>query len=180
MSYIGCEIKGKLLEKSESMNYMNQGGTEEKELTLHPDRQGLRMVLGELEADIMDIIWRQPEGSWCTVRDVYETMREERRIAYTTVMNTMTRLAKKGVLESTRRDLAYLYRPHQSREAFIHGVVGHVLERLLVQFTGPTKAALENYADQHPAEGGKIGDLLREIAERRGKSNTRSLTEERE
>lgn len=145
--------------------------TEDKELILHPDRQGLRMVLGELEADIMEVIWQHPDSKGCTVRDVYETMREKRRIAYTTVMNTMTRLAKKGILESTTQDLAYRYRPRQSREAFIHRVVGHVLERLLVQFTGPTQAALEDYAVQHPAEEQKVNSFLDEITQRRAKNN---------
>jgi len=142
----------------------------DKELTLHPDRQGLRMVLGDLEAGVMDVIWRQPDGEWCTVRDVYETMLQERRIAYTTVMNTMTRLANKGVLESTRRDMAYLYRPRQSREAFIHGVVGHVLDRLLVQFKGPTQAALANYKANNPAEAEKVEHLLHELARQRAGS----------
>ena len=149
---------------------MEEQTWDEKELILHPDRKGLRMVLGELEADIMDVIWQHPEGTWCTVRDVYETMRETRRIAYTTVMNTMTRLAKKGVLENTRRDLAYLYRPHQSRDDFIYGVVGHVLERLLVQFTGPTQSGLQDYTTQHPAEEARIDSLLADIARRRDKS----------
>lgn len=145
--------------------------SEQKELILHPDRQGLRMVLGDLEADIMEVIWQQPESGGCTVRDVYEIMREQRRIGYTTVMNTMTRLANKGVLESTRQDMAYRYRPRQNREGFIHGVVGHVLERLLVQFTGPTQAALEDYAVQHPSEEQKVNYLLDQIAQRRTKNN---------
>ena len=74
--------------------------------------------LGAAQAEIMNVIWEKPEGEWCTVREVYETMLPERHIAYTTVMNTMTRLAKKGVLESRRQDMAYLYRPHQSRDGF--------------------------------------------------------------
>ncbi len=139
----------------------------EKELIIHPDRQGLRMVLGDLEAELMDVIWRHPEGEWCTVRDVYETMLQERRIAYTTVMNTMTRLANKGVLESRKDGMVYLYRPRQSREAFIHGVVGHVLERLLVQFKGPTQEALEHYTTQHPTEAEKVEGLLGKLAQRR-------------
>jgi len=145
----------------------------EKELTIHPDRQGLRMVLGDLEAELMDVIWRRPEGEWCTVRDVYETMLQDRRIAYTTVMNTMTRLANKGVLESRRDGMVYLYRPRQSREAFIHGVVGHVLERLLVQFGGPTQEALADYATQHPAEAEKVEQLLGKLAQRRAGGSTR-------
>lgn len=142
---------------------------EEKELILRPDRQGLSMVLGELEADIMDVIWRRSEGEWCTVRDVYETMLPHRHIAYTTVMNTMTRLAKKGVLESAHRDQAYLYRPRQSRDNFIHGIVGHVLERLLVQFTGPTQSALNDYSEQHPGERDKVNNFLKEITQLRRK-----------
>ncbi len=145
---------------------------EGRELTLHPDRQGIRMVLGDLEAEIMDVIWRQPEGTWCTVRDVYETILVERHIAYTTVMNTMTRLAKKGVLESVQRDQAYLYRPRQSRETFISGVVGHVLERLLVQFAGPTQAALSNYAGKHEGQEEKVKQILDEIAHRRASNNS--------
>lgn len=141
-----------------------------RELTLHPDRQGLRMVLGDLEAVIMEVIWRQPADRWCSVRDIYETLRTERQIAYTTVMNTMTRLAKKGVLASTRRDTAYLYRPRQSREAFLAGVVGHVLERLLVQLTGPTQAALTDYTAQHPDEQLRVAQLLDAIATRRAAS----------
>ncbi len=156
---------------------MDSMDSEERELTLHPDRQGLRMVLGELEADIMDVIWQQLDGGWCTVRDVYEIMLAERHIAYTTVMNTMTRLAKKGVLESTKRDQAYLYRPHQSREAFIHGVVGHVLDRLLVQFGGPTEAALAGYVVEHPGNENKVADLLDEISQRRAKSDSRPPAE---
>lgn len=119
--------------------------SEGKELVLRPDRRGLRMVLGDLEAEIMEMIWGFPEGEWCTVRDVYETMLAERHIAYTTVMNTMTRLAKKGVLVSKQQDLAYLYRPCQSRDSFMQRVVGHVLERFLVQFTGPTQAAMAGF-----------------------------------
>lgn len=140
---------------------------EDKELILHPDRQGLRMVLGDLEAAIMDLIWRYPEGTWITVRDIYETMREDRHIAYTTVMNTMGRLAKKGVLESTKQDAAYLYRPRQNRESFIQGVVGHVLERLLVQFSGPTQAALTDFTGQHPQQGERVSQLLAAISQRR-------------
>ncbi len=39
--------------------------------------------IGSLEADILAIIW---EFDRVTVRDVFETLRERRQIAYTTVM----------------------------------------------------------------------------------------------
>ncbi|MGH2588960.1 MAG: BlaI/MecI/CopY family transcriptional regulator, partial [Dehalococcoidia bacterium] len=62
-----------------------------------PDRPGIRSVLGDLEAEIMEFIWARPAGEGTTVRDVFEVLYERRRIAYTTVMNTMARLAKKNL-----------------------------------------------------------------------------------
>jgi len=141
-----------------------------------PTKDGLVKVLGPLETEIMQIIW-QDERS--TVKKVHRKLSQHRDIAYTTVMNTMTRLAKKGVLESIREDQAYLYRPRQSRETFIHGVVGHVLERLLVQFTGPTQAVLNDYAGRYPDGHEKITGLLDEISRRRSAGNP-SLHEEQQ
>ena len=43
-------------------------------------------TLTKQELEIMKIVWRL--GS-ATVRDVYETLREQRKIAYTTVMTMM-------------------------------------------------------------------------------------------
>ncbi|MGH2360405.1 MAG: BlaI/MecI/CopY family transcriptional regulator, partial [bacterium] len=64
-----------------------------------PDRSGIRKVLGDLEADIMELIWSAASsGSGTTVRAVFETLSRRRRIAYTTVMTTMARLARKRLL----------------------------------------------------------------------------------
>ena len=53
-------------------------------------------VLGELESEIMEIIWRQKDT--VSVKDITEVLGKKRQIAYTTVMTIMTRLANKGVL----------------------------------------------------------------------------------
>src|SRR5947209_13966972 len=76
-----------------------------------PDRPGIRKVLGDLEAEIMELIWARPAEQGTTVREVFEILYERRRIAYTTVMNTMTRLAKKHLLRVEKQDLAYVYYP---------------------------------------------------------------------
>ena len=76
-----------------------------------PDRPGIRKVLGDLEAEIMELIWARPTGQGTTVREVFEVLYERRRVAYTTAMNTMTRLAKKRLLRVEKRDQAYIYYP---------------------------------------------------------------------
>src|SRR6266498_5925199 len=84
-----------------------------------PDRPGIRKVLGDLEADIMEVVWGRPSGEGATVRDVFEVLYERRRIAYTTVMTTMARLAKKNLLRAEKVDQAYVYYPAFSQEEFV-------------------------------------------------------------
>ena len=49
----------------------------------HPDRPGIRKVLGDLEAAIMKLIWARPIEQGTTVRDIFEQRYLQRRIAYT-------------------------------------------------------------------------------------------------
>src|SRR6266545_7676155 len=93
-----------------------------------PDRPGIRKVLGDLEADIMEVVWGRPAGEGATVRDVFEVLYERRRIAYTTVMTTMARLARKNLLRVEKRDQSYLYRPTFTQDEFISRFVGRILE----------------------------------------------------
>jgi predicted transcriptional regulator len=130
-----------------------------------PDRPGIRKVLGDLEAEIMEVIWARSAGAGTTVREVFEALYERRRIAYTTVMNTMARLARKHLLVVEKDDQAYVYRPTFSQEEFVSRFVGRILESLLVSFTGPTLEGLNSLAD--PETAGRARSLLEEIERRR-------------
>ncbi len=59
---------------------------------------------GRLEAEVMEVVWRQ--GS-CSVADV--SVQLKRPLAYTTVMTTLDRLFKKGVLDRRKSDRAFIY-----------------------------------------------------------------------
>ncbi len=141
---------------------------------VHPDRPGIRKVLGDLEAEIMELIWARPLDQGTTVRDIFEVLYERRllastderrRIAYTTVMNTMTRLAKKQLLRTEKQDQAYIYYPNFSQEEFVSRFVEHMLENLLVNFAGATLNGLSTIAD--PQVAAKARQLLDKIARRR-------------
>lgn len=69
---------------------------------------GLEHLLGELERAIMEIVWTRGE---VTVREVWEILRHQRTLAYTTVMTVMSRLAQKGVLAIRKQGKAYYYHP---------------------------------------------------------------------
>lgn len=131
-----------------------------------PDRPGIRKVLGDLEANTMEIIWARPAGKGTTVRAVFETLHGHRSIAYTTVMTTMTRLAKKHLLYAEKGDPAYLYYPTLTQEEFISRFVAHVLDSLLASVAGLT---LNQLGDTLPPgqQTARVRTLREQIARRR-------------
>lgn len=74
-------------------------------------------VLGELEAEIMEIIWGQKDA--VSVKLITKTLSKKRQIAYTTVMTIMARLVNKGVLVRHFSAPSYLYKPKVSKEQFV-------------------------------------------------------------
>jgi predicted transcriptional regulator len=73
--------------------------------------------LHELEALVMDIVWR---GDRATVREVLGALNaaEDRPRAYTTVMTIMQRLDDKGLLARERDGRTDVYRPTLSAEEY--------------------------------------------------------------
>lgn len=138
----------------------------EPEITVfYPARPGIRKVLGELEAEIMEVIWTLPAGEGITVRDIFEVLYERRHLAYTTVMSTMTRLAKKKLLQVEKRDQAYLYMPVFSEQEFISRLVNCILEDLFVSFAEPTRAGIHALTDE--TAGARARQLFEETTYRR-------------
>jgi predicted transcriptional regulator len=103
--------------------------------TFRPDRPGIRKILGDLEAEIMEYLWSCPADQGVTVREVYEALLAQRHIAYTTVMSTMTRLAKKHVLRVATEQSAYQYFPTMTQEALLSHAAGRIMEDVLVHFS---------------------------------------------
>lgn len=130
-----------------------------------PDRPGIRKVLGDLEADIMEVVWGRPADTGTTVRDVFETLSARRRIAYTTVMSTMARLAKKRLLYTKKDSQTYVYYPTVTEAEFVSRFVGRILETLFVGFTDVTLERVQALPD--PAAAARARQLLEEIARRR-------------
>ena len=80
-------------------------------MLLRPKPSGLASLFGALELRVLEVLWER--GDEVSVRDVLPHFP---RAAYTTVMTTMERLHRKGVLERRKAGRAFLYRPAQSVE----------------------------------------------------------------
>jgi predicted transcriptional regulator len=147
----------------------------EPEITVfYPARLGIRKVLGDLEAEIMEVIWALSAGEGITVRDIFEVLYERRHLAYTTVMSTMARLAKKKLLQVEKHDQAYLYTPVFSEQEFISRFVSRILEDLFVSFAEPTQSGINALADE--AAAARARQLLEEITHRRSHQEGDSCT----
>ncbi len=91
-------------------------------------REVVGQALGKLEREVMEMSWRKGEIS---VRDVYLAFNE--RFAYTTLMTTLQRLHKKGVLERRKQGRAFLYAPRLSPFEFEQGIARDLIEGLIGQ-----------------------------------------------
>lgn len=108
-------------------------------MVFRPNAKGLRKVFGELEAEIMEAIWRRGRA---TVQEVWQELRRDREIAYATVKTVMGRLADKEHLRRRTQERAHIFEPTRTREVFLREVSEEVLAGLFADFGEPVLAQL--------------------------------------
>ena len=91
----------------------------------HPFR-GSSQQLGPLEQRMLEGLWAR--GS-ATVRELIEAGCQD--LAYTTVMTTLDRLFKKGLLTRSEEGRAFRYAPRFSREELHREAAGRAIRQLL-------------------------------------------------
>jgi predicted transcriptional regulator len=70
--------------------------------------------LGDLEASVMDVLWKATEPM--KVRAVLDEVNQDRNLAYTTVMTVLNNLHRKDWVDRELENRAYLYRAVTTRE----------------------------------------------------------------
>lgn len=117
--------------------------------------------LGPLEQRVMKIVWRTGEVS---VRDVYAQLEET--LAYTTLMTTLDRLHKKGLLERRKEGRAFFYAPRVSPKEFERSITRSLIDRLLgrgAQGVEPVLACIVDAVSDHDRELlNELDHLIRE------------------
>ncbi|SFP05469.1 Predicted transcriptional regulator [Amycolatopsis arida] len=113
--------------------------------------------LGELEAAVMDVLWRAEEPA--RVRDVLARLDTGKPLAYTTVMTVLDNLFRKGWVERELHGKAYLYRPLFSREEAAARALREVLDS-----SGDPEGVLMHFA---ATASEKESDVLRRVLRRK-------------
>jgi len=115
--------------------------------------------LGDLEMDIMGIVWNLRRA---TVKDVFEVMYERRRLAYTTIMTVMNRLAVKKILAQDKSTVPYVYTPSVERDQIAHSMVDDVVDRVM---DGSSTAVISYLMDRGTISKDELSELKAKIAE---------------
>ncbi len=113
--------------------------------------------LGDLELQVMEVLWRTDHAM--SVREVLADLTTGRELAYTTVMTVLDRLSKKGRVTRELQGRAWYYRPAESRASLMAA-------EMIAALTGTPeqrRAALGEFARQLGEEdAAALGDLLGE------------------
>jgi predicted transcriptional regulator len=105
-------------------------------------REVVGAVLGKLERQVMEEVWRRKEVS---VRDVHAAF--DQRMAYTTLMTTLDRLHKKGLLSRWKNGRAFIYSARVSPSQFKQSVASDVISGLLGRNSGEVEPVLACIVD---------------------------------
>jgi BlaI family penicillinase repressor len=111
------------------------------------------------QLDIIKVVWRLGEA---TVRDVYEDLRTQRPVAYTTVMTTMKTMEAKGHLKKRTEGRAFVYTAAAPESRMLKRIVGDFIDRV---FNGSTEPLLVHLVEERrlsEKDLGKIQEMIRE------------------
>jgi predicted transcriptional regulator len=122
------------------------------------NRGSQQLLLGPLEIHVMEVIWANGESS---VRDVVEKLNS--KLAYTTVMTTLDRLFKKGLLDRQKSERAFLYSPRLSSREWERRRAGDLVAGFLAGPEPSRDLLLSSLVD---AVGQHDANLLDELEEK--------------
>jgi predicted transcriptional regulator len=123
-------------------------------------QEGLARVFGELEAKVMEAVWALQAP---TVHDVCDYLGPTYN--YKTVMTVLNRLVDKDALTRQRVSRAFIYRPRQSREAFLCRVSRAIMGGLVRDFGSLAVAQFIETLDEIDPQ--QLAELERMVQQRR-------------
>lgn len=86
------------------------------------------------------------------MRDIFEDLRPQRRLAYTTVATVVTRLSKKKMIRQERTAAAFAYVPIVSHKNIVREFFDDAIERLLDGSMAPLISAIARHKQRMTRE----------------------------
>ena len=117
---------------------------------------------GELQTQIMSVLWRLGEGS---VPEVRAALPARYRSAYTTVQTVLNRLAERGLLARTKQGKQIVYKPRLSEADYLSRSIETTLAGASNEARQAVLAGLVGGLDK--TELSELQTLAKDVARRR-------------
>ncbi len=120
----------------------------------------MKLSLGELEQQVMDIVWQSKN---CSAREVLTVLEKDKKLAYTTVATILLRLYNKGFLTRKESASGHVYSPKVSKERYTTNVAQSFLKNFINSFGDTAIASFATSIDKLPDKKRKYFlDMLEE------------------
>jgi predicted transcriptional regulator len=131
--------------------------------------KGAHALLGELELAVMRVAWKR---RLVTVREVLIQLNKKRRLAYTTVMTVMSRLADKGLLVAEKSGKSYRYQAGHTQAEFEARAARQVIQSLITDFGGDMAISqfINEMAQQDPGQLDRLAELAQQARTKHNES----------
>jgi BlaI family penicillinase repressor len=100
--------------------------------------------LGPLEMEVLDVIWEMGEA---TSREIFEKMRERKKLGQSTVLTVLRRLSDRGILKRDAGGDVYRYSPVVPRHELGGKMVDDIVNRIFQGSVEPVIAHLISRSD---------------------------------
>jgi predicted transcriptional regulator len=120
----------------------------------------LQALFGELEAEIMEILWdRGPLKG----KDIFEATKDKRKIAYTTVLTVLDRLSRKGFVKKKKKFRSTIFIPTIAKKDF-QSIVAQKLVRSAINISNDfaISAFLDIFSEMKSEELEKLSKFIEE------------------
>src|SRR3712207_1359868 len=113
--------------------------------------------IGSLQIRVLRILWKRGDG---TVHEVLEDFPLAERPAYTTILQVLRTLERRGLVEHTKQSRQHRYRPLVQADAVEAGVVHSLLSRIVAGSAQRLVARLLEAAPLDPRELESIHQMI--------------------
>ena len=115
------------------------------------------------ELEILKVVWQRGPS---TVREVYQDLLKQRKIAYTTVLTMMGILEQKGHLKKKAGEKAYVYTAAKPQAQVTDGMVKEFVNRV---FNGSAKPLLVHLVEDQGISSEELDEIEALVKDRRRK-----------
>lgn len=122
-------------------------------------------TIPDSELDVLKVLWQRGQA---TVREALETLKAAgREWSYATVATLLDRLETKGLVESDRRELAFVYRPTISSQEVRQKRVDSLVDKL---YEGEPGLLVLHLLKSHPldaTQASQVREILDQMTDRK-------------